>query len=206
MLSTHLTLRIGATFALGAALIMGSTAAFAQSTPEVATSEAEHVEGPVTTADGATVGTVYVSQNEDGVTFTVLLDAGSLPEGEHGIHVHETGSCAQGGESTFSMAGGHYNPTDQHHGAPDIDTSHGGDLGNLIVASDGSSNFTITVSTVSLDPAASNSLLDADGSALIIHADVDDLTTDPSGNSGDRVLCAVLSPDTVASPEASPVS
>jgi Cu-Zn family superoxide dismutase len=63
------------------------------------------------------VGKVEVAQNEDGVTFTVLLDAGALPEGEHGMHVHETGSCAQGGDSAFALANAHYNPTDQHHGA-----------------------------------------------------------------------------------------
>jgi Cu-Zn family superoxide dismutase len=145
-------------------------------------------------------------QNEDGVTFTVLLDAGALPEGEHGIHVHETGSCAQGGDSTFAMANAHYNPTDQKHGAPNSDTSHAGDLGNLIAAADGSADFTITVTTVSLDPSASDTLLDADGSALIVHADADDLKTDPSGNSGNRVLCAVLSPDTNATPAASPAA
>lgn len=198
--------RLGAISSLAAFLLIGATGALAQGTPQAATPEPPQIEAPIMTADGATVGNVFVVQNEDGVTFTVLLDAGALPEGEHGIHVHETGSCAQGGDSTFAMANAHYNPTDQKHGAPNADTSHAGDLGNLIAAEDGSADFTITVTTVSLDPSASNTLLDTDGSALIIHADADDLKTDPSGNSGDRVLCAVLSADANATPVASPAA
>jgi Cu-Zn family superoxide dismutase len=197
---------LGAISALAAFLLIGATGALAQGTPQAATPEPPQIEAPIMTADGATVGNVFVVQNEDGVTFTVLLDAGALPEGEHGIHVHETGSCAQGGDSTFAMANAHYNPTDQKHGAPDSDKRHAGDLGILIAAADGSADFTITVTTVSLDPSASNTLLDADGSALIVHADADDLKTDPSGNSGNRVLCAVLSPDTNATPAASPAA
>jgi len=198
--------RFGAIVALAAFLLIGVTSALAQSTLEAATPMAPSVEAAILTADGSMVGKVEVVQNEDGVTFTVLLDAGALPEGEHGLHVHETGTCAQGGDSAFALANAHYNPTDQHHGPPNADTSHAGDLGNLTAAADGSADFTITVTTVSLDPSASNTLLDADGSALIIHADADDLKTDPSGNSGDRVLCAVLSPGTMASPVASPAA
>jgi Cu-Zn family superoxide dismutase len=198
--------RVGAIVALASFLLIGATGAYAQGTPVAATPEAPSIEAAVMTADGTMVGKVEVARNEDGVTFTVLLDAGALPEGEHGMHVHETGSCAQGGDSAFALANAHYNPTDQHHGAPNADTSHGGDLGNLIAAADGSADFTITVTTVSLDPSATDTLLDADGSALIIHTDADDLKTDPSGDSGDRVLCAVLSPDTGATPVASPAA
>lgn len=206
MFPAHRLPRLGVIAALAAFLLIGATGALAQGTPQAATPTTPQIEAAIVTADGAPVGKVVVVQNEDGVTFTVLVDAGALPEGEHGMHVHETGSCAQGGDSTFAMANGHFNPTDQKHGAPNSDTSHAGDLGNLIAAADGSADFTITVTTVSLDPSASNTLLDADGSALIIHADADDLKTDPSGNSGDRVLCAVLLPDTMASPVASPAA
>jgi Cu-Zn family superoxide dismutase len=198
--------RLGAIAALAAFLLIGATGALAQGTPEAATPASASIEAAIMTADGTMVGKVEVVQNEDGVTFTVLLDAGALPEGEHGMHVHETGTCSQGGDSAFALANAHYNPTDQHHGAPNSDSSHAGDLGNLLAASDGSADFTITVTTVSLDPSAADTLLDADGSALIIHADADDLKTDPSGNSGDRVLCAVLSPNMTATPVASPTA
>lgn len=204
MIPTNRSLRLGVILALAATLLIGAAGAFAQATPEAATPGAAPMEAAIVDATGTMVGSVSISEQDGGVTFTVTLDAGALPEGEHGIHVHEKGTCGEGGDGTFALAGSHYNPTDKVHGAPDADPSHAGDLGNLIAAVDGSVDFTISVHSLSLDPNASNSLMDADGSALIIHADMDDLTTDPSGNSGDRVLCAVLAPDMTASPVASP--
>lgn len=198
--------RLIAAVILSAGFLVTGSRAIAQSSPTAATSTTPAIDVPIQDADGQTVGSVQVVQNEDGVTFTVLLEAGTLAEGEHGIHVHETGSCALGGDETFALAGGHFNPTDQPHGAPNSDTSHVGDLGNIVVAVDGSADAAITVTTVTLDSAGERSLLDADGSALIIHADPDDLTTDPSGNSDGRVLCAVIAADTVASPVASPAA
>ncbi len=198
------------------ALVLGfavmATPAFAQSSPVAATPEASSVatpeppliDAPIMDANGKQVGSVHVTQDENGVTFLVLLDAGTLPEGEHGIHVHQTGSCSTSGDEAFASAGEHFNPTDQHHGAPNSESSHAGDLGNLIVASDGSANFMITVTTMTLNPDEETSLMDADGSALIIHADMDDLKTDPSGNSDGRVLCAVLAAGTSGTPVASP--
>jgi superoxide dismutase, Cu-Zn family len=37
-------------------------------------------------------------------------------------------------------------------------------------------------------------LLDQDGSALVIHAGVDDYVSDPAGNAGDRIACGVVTP------------
>jgi Cu-Zn family superoxide dismutase len=186
--------------------LAGATPASAQSSPVAVTPTAPQIEAPIIDADGQTVGSLLVSENEDGATFTVMLDAGTLAEGEHGVHVHETGTCEQGGDEPFALAGGHFNPTGQQHGPPNSDTSHAGDLGNLPVATDGSANFTVTTTMLTLSGDMANSLMDADGSALLIHADPDDLMTDPSGNSGGRLLCAVIFSGTMASPVASPVA
>ncbi len=207
---------LGALALIGAFVALGSRA-LAQSTPEVQEPVASpyaspqvlpgaaEINAPIVDTSGAQVGSVHVVQSGGDVTFTVFLNAGTLAEGEHGIHVHEVGTCSTGGDKAFADAGGHFNPTDQHHGAPNSDSSHAGDLGNIEVAADGSADFTITVTTMTLDPNLPASLIDADGSALIIHSDVDDLKTDPSGNSGDRALCAVLSTGAKATPEGSPL-
>ena len=167
--------------------------------------------------DGLQIGTVSASESDGAVTFTIT--ASTLTPGEHGIHVHETGSCDPA--TGFESAGGHFNP-DQHPHGPGAATleaqiqepeegaatpavsapaaaspvsgaeSHAGDLGNLIVDETGSVTVNVTTSSVTLAPDTATSLADADGSALVIHADTDDLATDPSGNSGERIACAVL--------------
>ena len=105
-----------------------------------------------------------------------------LTPGQHGIHIHNTGQCSP----TFAAAGAHHNPTGEFHG------SHGGDLPNLDVniAGRGSLNATIDHATLS---AGLLGVFDANGTALIIHADPDDLITDPTGNSGARIACGVIS-------------
>jgi Cu-Zn family superoxide dismutase len=115
----------------------------------------------------------------------------------------------------YESAGGHFNPTDAAHGAPEDEGSHAGDLGNFTVEDDGTFTFEITTDKITLAPGAENSLDDEDGSALVIHEGTDDLMTDPSGESGGRVGCGIIFKSTVpaapaaspvASPEASPVS
>jgi len=189
---------------------------------------------PLKNTDGLQIGTVMASETNGEVTFTII--ASTLTPGEHGVHIHETGTCdpADG----FKSAGEHFNPENQVHGSGQVTTvyqvqptedelatpqaeaspaatpvpsatSHAGDLGNITVGDAGSVSVTITTSSVTLIPGAGNSLSDADGSALVIHADADDLHTDPSGNSGDRIACAVLYPPIgggPATPAASPAA
>lgn len=50
-----------------------------------------------------------------------------LTPGAHGFHIHQIGDC--GGQGALA-AGGHFNPTNQSHGKPSVD-SHRGDLGNI---------------------------------------------------------------------------
>lgn len=141
-------------------------------------------------AEGNDVGTVMLSDVvEDGVQVSVFVEAGTLAPGEHGIHIHERGECQAEGDEPFSSAGGHYNPTDAEHGGLDDPEAHAGDLGNITVAEDGSAAAVIPTDRFTIAE-----LNDEDGSALVIHADRDDLETDPSGNSGTPVLCGVIFP------------
>jgi Cu-Zn family superoxide dismutase len=159
-------------------------------------------------ADGVPVATATLTEDDAGVTINVEnTDDSGLAPGEHGIHVHETGSCTPTeGDMPFDDAGGHFNPTNADHGGPDSPEHHAGDLGNLTVNDDGSIAFEFTSTDITLAAGSDNSLNDMDGSALVIHQDADDLTSQPSGESHGRVACGVIHPDTDASPVASPVS
>jgi Cu-Zn family superoxide dismutase len=169
---------------------------------------ASQVSVAIRDVNGADVGTATFTEGDDGVV-TVEIEVQDLPAGDHGIHVHETGVCDPSGDQPFSSAGAHFNPAGTQHGGPPtitaspeaIATGHAGDLGNITVGADGTGTATVETDrfTLSLGP---TSLQDADGSALVIHADPDDLMTDPSGNSGARIACGVVFPPTEATPVA----
>ena len=146
---------------------------------------------PIVNASGQSIGTVRAWQTAGGVTFRV--DATGLPHGVHGIHVHAVGRCDP---PDFQTAGPHWNPAAKKHGFNNPAGPHAGDLHNVEVAANGALGATITLPGASLTaPAgAPGALIDADGAALVIHATADDYMTDPSGNSGARIACAVLTP------------
>lgn len=134
-------------------------------------------------AAGQSVGTVTAWESPGAVTFRIR--ASGLPHGLHGLHVHSAGRCDPPG---FASAGPHWNPTQRQHGLQNPAGPHVGDLPNVSVAANG-----VLSETVTLAGASFAALLDADGAALVLHAVADDYRTDPSGNSGDRIACAVLS-------------
>lgn len=140
---------------------------------------------------GQQVGTVRAWQTAGGVTFRI--DATGLPHGVHGLHVHAIGRCDPPG---FTSAGAHWNPTGRQHGINNPAGPHGGDLRNVEVAANGVLGATVTLPGASLftPPGVPGALLDADGAALILHAQADDYVTDPSGNSGGRIACTVIQP------------
>lgn len=146
---------------------------------------------PLVNASGQTIGTVRAWQTTGGVSFR--LDASGLPHGVHGVHVHTVGRCDPPG---FDSAGPHWNPTNRKHGVNNPQGPHAGDLPNVTVAANGVLGDTVTVSGADLTtpPGVPGALLDADGAALVIHAQADDYVTDPSGNSGARIACAVITP------------
>jgi Cu-Zn family superoxide dismutase len=194
---------------LASTLSLTSGIALAQEGSPVASPAAlgESINVELTNHEGDLVGSATLTETADGVRITVESDTegAGLEPGEHGIHLHETGMCDPSGETAFQSAGGHFNPTDASHGGPDDEDSHAGDLGNLTVDDNGAFEYEITTDRVTLDPEAENSLADQDGSALVIHAGADDLKTDPSGESGERLICGVILPAMEGTPEATPV-
>jgi superoxide dismutase, Cu-Zn family len=139
--------------------------------------------------DGNPVGDATFTEGPDGVTINANLRPGQdvAGPGAHGIHIHETGEISP----DFEAAGAHFNPTSAQHGFDNPEGPHGGDLEELTVNEDGSANYTTTTDRVTLS-SGSNSILDSDGSTLIIHAGSDDQETDPSGESGGRVIAGVI--------------
>jgi Cu-Zn family superoxide dismutase len=135
---------------------------------------------------GQKVGDALLEQTPHGVLIT--LDLSRLPPGTHAFHIHETGKC----EPPFKTAGGHFNPTGRKHGIKSEAGEHSGDLPNLTVGEDGRAKVQFVAADVTLRMGEKNSLFDADGSALVIHAGVDDHKTDPAGAAGDRIACGVV--------------
>ena len=117
----------------------------------------------------------------------LAISVGGLAPGPHGLHFHAQAACTP---PDFASAGPHFNPLARSHGRLNPQGPHLGDLPNLIVAADGSADTTFAVAAA-LTGGDSASLAKA-GGALVIHAEPDDERTDPSGNSGERVACAVL--------------
>ena len=150
---------------------------------------------PVSTSDlisssGAVLGTVRVFSEPTGVM--LRINASGLPAGMHGVHVHMTGRCDA---PAFTTAGGHWNPAVRKHGHKNPAGFHIGDLGNLGVGADGKIIAGLLVPGARVTTANYGEgpvLRDADGAAIVIHANADDEMTDPSGNSGDRIACAIL--------------
>jgi superoxide dismutase, Cu-Zn family len=142
----------------------------------------------LTTANGTAAGTVQLRQAAGGVV-TVEVNATGLTPGAHGIHFHEVGQCE--GSSAFSTAGAHYNPLNKEHGLERPNGPHAGDAPNLVANSSGTATLSFTTDRVTLT-SGSVSLLDANGSSVVIHAAADDQVSQPSGNSGGRVACGVI--------------
>ncbi len=136
-------------------------------------------------ASGTLVGTVTLTQEAGGVRLSGSFS--SLPAGDHGIHVHAVGSCSP----DFAAAGPHFNPAGKQHGTQNPTGAHAGDLPNLTIRADGTGTYDQVNAMLSL-AAGPSSVFDADGSAVVVHADPDDYMTDPSGNSGARVACGVV--------------
>ncbi len=137
--------------------------------------------------NGQPVGSAVFTQV--GGVVRIVLDVQGLPPGPKGVHLHEVGSCEG---PTFASAGGHFNPLGKQHGLLNPQGPHAGDLANIIIGPDGKGRLETSADQVTLG-AGANSLLDANGSAVIIHAAPDDFRTDPTGNSGARIACGVIS-------------
>jgi Cu-Zn family superoxide dismutase len=137
-------------------------------------------------AEGASVGNATFTQTPQGVLIKVT--AQKLPAGDHALHLHAVGECV----APFTTAGGHFNPGGKKHGMMAADGQHAGDMPNLHVGAGGEAQVEVLNSAVTLAKGTANSLFDADGSAIVIHAQADDYKTDPTGEAGGRIVCGVI--------------
>ena len=166
---------------LFATLVLSGCAGMMQSSTTDNTAAAE-----VKDAGGRTVATANLTQL--GSAVRIVMEARGLPAGVKAVHIHEVGKCEA---PSFNSAGGHFNPGGRQHGALNPQGSHAGDLPNLMVSADGTGRLETTTEQISL-VTGPTALSDADGSALVIHAVPDDFRTDPTGNSGARIACGVI--------------
>ena len=191
----------GATVASSLALTLVSCSGSSKPASSGSPKPADQITSSLHNAAGATNGTVTVSFGTSGTTVTI--QGKQLPPGLHGLHIHKVGQCKAPSRDpanpattgSFLSAGGHLAAPGQSHG------DHNGDLPGLLVAADGTARL-----VVSSDHLARRDLLDADGSALVVHAMRDNLANIPpryapggademtkkTGDSGGRIACAVI--------------
>lgn len=152
------------------------------------TAHAASVTADIIGAEGDKIGTATAEAAPTGVVLTIEIGAGGLTPGWHGNHLHAVGDCSDVG--TFKKSTGHINPSERKHGLMNPDGPDNADLPNLYVHEDGSAHAQMFNPRVSLD--GSVPLLDGDGSALIIHENPDDHSSQPIGGAGGRVACAAF--------------
>jgi len=173
MKSQLVLLSLGAVLAAGCSMQhmkhMDPTAAFANLEP---------------TKGNSARGTVSFTQDGDEVRVRATI-SGLKPNAEHGFHVHEKGDCSSGDGMS---AGGHFNPMGKAHGAHGSGEQHVGDLPSLKADANGVARLNFESSTLSVGSGASDII----GHGLIVHRDPDDFKTQPTGNSGPRLACAVI--------------
>lgn len=141
--------------------------------------------GKIESRSGSTVtGEAWFNSADTGKVVLNVKIAGATP-GDHAVHLHEKGDCSA---PDASSAGAHWNPTNMPHGAPDAAQHHAGDYGNIKVGADGTGSMNLSVSGITVDASNTGVI----GRALIVHEKADDLKTQPTGNAGGRVGCAVI--------------
>jgi superoxide dismutase, Cu-Zn family len=139
-------------------------------------------------AEGKTVGQATLEETPHGVLIRVNLT--DLEPGPRAFHIHEVGKCDP---PKFESAGGHFNPGGRKHGFHNPDGAHAGDLPNLHVPDTRRLTVEVLAREVSLGGSrARGNLLAGNGTALVVHAGVDDYKTDPTGDAGGRIACGVI--------------
>lgn len=135
-------------------------------------------------AEGRDVGKLQVSQRSGAVRIRVQVRG--VPPGAHGLHVHQAPTC---GPAPFDSAGPHFDPTHrQQHGGP-LGNGHAGDLGNVVVGSNGKGTVDFVTRRLSLG----SDSLSLRGRTLVLHAELDNLTDiPPNGGSGARIACGEI--------------
>jgi Cu-Zn family superoxide dismutase len=161
---------------LASVALFGATVAAAAQTASVVMKNTE----------GKEVGSVNLTQTTQGVLINAALKG--LPPGEHAFHVHAVGKC----EPPFTSAGGHFNPAAKKHGMMSPEGQHAGDMPNLHIPQSGDLTVEVLNTAITLEKGKPNSVYDADGAAVVVHAGSDDYKTDPTGEAGGRIACGVI--------------
>ena len=165
-------------------LLATTAAAFTASVAIAQAQPSAEIKAP----DGKVLGqATFRAAPSDGVL--VQIQVSGLTPGWHGLQFHAKGDCS---DPKFMTSGAHINHADMphKHGLLNAEGPDMGDLPNLFAAADGTAQAQVFTGTVAWDGPAG--LKDADGSALVIHANADDGVTQPIGGAGDRVACAVI--------------
>ena len=183
----HLIMKRAAILFAPAALCLpacASTDASSVSSGSAGTSSANAV---LLAADGSRRGDAMVREAADGLH--VAVRATGITPGVHAVHIHMTGTCTP---PDFTSAGGHWNPTARQHGRDNPAGMHMGDMPNLTAGADGTGQMEFVIPGATLRTGA-NAVLDADGAAIVVHAQADDNKSDPAGNAGGRIACGIVS-------------
>lgn len=128
-------------------------------------------------------GTIEFKEVDGGVEVTANVEG--LKAGDHAYHVHEKGDCSA---PDATSAGGHFNPNNHKHGAPDAEERHEGDFGNLTAGKDGKATKTFVMKGITLADGPTSIV----GKGFIVHEKKDDFKTQPTGNAGNRIACGVI--------------
>jgi len=166
----------------GAAAVLGAYACAATASKPASPAQAK---ATIEARSGSSLtGTATFTEKDGGVD--VVVDVSGAPAGTHAVHLHEKGDCSA---PDATSAGGHFNPTNVPHGAPDAPQHHAGDFGNMTVGADGKGHLTLHSGMLTVGPGPGSVI----GHAIIVHANADDMTTQPTGNAGGRIGCGVVS-------------
>ena len=160
----------------------GAPATEAQPASYKSVSRAVALIGPK--SDSQVTGTATFTADNGEVT--LVLEVQNAPPGEHAFHLHQTGDCSA---PDGTSAGGHWNPTEHDHGKWGAAPFHLGDVGNLIAGDDGSGALTLSTDLWSIGTGEHNDIV---GRAVILHAGMDDYTSQPTGAAGGRIGCGVI--------------
>ena len=165
-------LTVGATLAACNSLGIGRATAHANLAPTAAINP------------NPTTGTATFTALDHGVRVAGEV-RGLAPGSEHGFHIHDKGDCGDNGNAS----GGHFNTAGGKHGKFGASGTHAGELPSLVADAAGVARFSVDVHAISLTDGAADNVV---GRALVVHRDPDDFTTQPAGNSGPRIACAVI--------------
>ncbi len=180
-----------ATFILVPAAIAVTVTSTSNPAPRATPVEPLRATAQIIDLSGRTIGSAQLTEAPGGGV-TIALAAHSLPEGKLAWHIHQVGQCET--SQQFKTAGDHFNPLNKSHGFKHGQGHHAGDLPNLNVSEAGIARTTVTTPNITLLPGTTTSVMDADGSAIIIHSKADDYTSQPAGDAGTRIACAIIQP------------